>query len=157
MSKAEVNRLLMELCDAVGYVHSHQIVHRDIKPENILITRDGHHPKLIDFGFADSDAFAMVKEPAGTEGYASPEQKLPGAIDNWSDIYSIGVLILGLLHVSRKMRNIAYRCKISDPDKRFVNMQEIKAVLMPTRRLGWLIAGLVGLVVTVAMGWFASY
>lgn len=61
MSKAEVNRLLMELCDAVGYVHSHQIVHRDIKPENILITRDGHHPKLIDFGFADSDAFAMVK------------------------------------------------------------------------------------------------
>ena len=81
VSKAEVNRLLMELCDAVGYVHSHQIVHRDIKPENILITRDGHHPKLIDFGFADSDAFAMVKEPAGTEGYASPEQKLPGAIE----------------------------------------------------------------------------
>lgn len=157
LSKAEINRLLMELCDAVGYVHSHQIVHRDIKPENILVTRDGHHPKLIDFGFADSDAFAMVKEPAGTEGYASPEQKVPGAIDNRSDIYSIGVLILGLPHVSRKMRNIAYRCKINDPDKRFANTAEIKAVLMPTRRLGWLIVGLVGLVVTVALGWFASY
>lgn len=73
VSKNEVYRILSELCDAIGYIHSHGIVHRDIKPENILITRDGHHPKLIDFGFADCADYAIAKEPAGTLGYASPE------------------------------------------------------------------------------------
>ena len=43
--------LIAELCDALGYAHSHSVVHRDIKPGNIIIAPDGR-PVLIDFGLA---------------------------------------------------------------------------------------------------------
>ena len=68
-------RIAKELIDAVGYLHSKGIVHRALKPENILITRNGEHLKLIDFGLADSDSYAILKQPAGTTGYISPQQK----------------------------------------------------------------------------------
>ena len=62
-----------ELCDAVAYLHSRQIVHRDIKPANILITHNGDNVKLIDFGLADSDRSAILKMQAGTPSYIAPE------------------------------------------------------------------------------------
>lgn len=157
ISISETSRILREFCDAMSYIHSHQIVHRDIKPENILITRDGHHPKLLDFGFGDGDVFAVAKEPAGTVGYSSPEQQLPGEIDNRSDIYSFGVLVLGLPKVSRKLRRIAQRCKEADPGKRFKNAQEIKQALLPLQSIKTLLGVLSVLVVLVSVGWLLSY
>lgn len=157
VSKNEVYRILSELCDAIGYIHSHQIVHRDIKPENILITRDGHHPKLIDFGFADCADYAIAKEPAGTLGYASPEQQLPGGIDNRSDIYSMGILILGLPKVWRRLRRVAQRCKADDPEKRFDNAYQIKACLKPLRGVKVVMAVLALVMALMALGWIVSY
>ena len=80
-------KIAEELMDAVGYLHSKGIVHRDLKPENILITRNGEHLKLIDFGLADSDSYAILKQPAGTSGYMSPEQKVTAVADVRNDIY----------------------------------------------------------------------
>ena len=40
-----------EICLAIEYLHSIDIVYRDLKTENILISNDGHI-KLTDFGFA---------------------------------------------------------------------------------------------------------
>lgn len=41
-----------QLCSAVAYMHSLNIVHRDIKPENICLTFDKSMLKLVDFGLA---------------------------------------------------------------------------------------------------------
>ena len=60
--------------DALEYIHGKQTAHRDLKPSNIMITRNGQHVKLIDFGLSDTDDYAVYKQPAGTEGYISPEQ-----------------------------------------------------------------------------------
>ena len=49
--------------------------------------------KLIDFGLADTDSYAMLKEPAGTDGYISPEQQKGGPTDVRNDIYSVGVIL----------------------------------------------------------------
>ena len=54
MSEEKALSLMVPICQAVGYIHSHGILHMDIKPENIVIRRDiftlKEEPVLIDFG-----------------------------------------------------------------------------------------------------------
>ena len=61
------------LLDALAYVHSRQTQHRDLKPSNIMLTHDGQHLKLIDFGLSDTESHAILKAPVGTEGYMAPD------------------------------------------------------------------------------------
>jgi len=49
-SYAQRRKVLDELLEVLEYIHSKQVVHGDIKPQNILITTNGQHVKLIDFG-----------------------------------------------------------------------------------------------------------
>ena len=51
----ERKRVWEQLLDALAYLHANQRVHHDLKSSNILITRNGHNVKLIDFGLSDSD------------------------------------------------------------------------------------------------------
>ena len=115
-------RIAKELIDAVGFLHSKGIVHRDLKPENILITRNGEHLKLIDFGLADSDSYDILKQPAGTSGYMSPEQKITAVADVRNDIYSLGV-ILGEMKIG--YASIINRCKLPI-DKRYQSIAELE-------------------------------
>jgi serine/threonine protein kinase len=55
-SKAARQRVMMQLLDALEYIHSLQLVHHDLKSSNILITRNGLNVKLIDFGLSDTDS-----------------------------------------------------------------------------------------------------
>lgn len=129
ISKKETFRILGELCDALTYIHNKQIVHRDIKPNNILITRDGHHVKLIDFGLADKDDFDILKEPAGTTAFASPEQQKRNKIDNRSDIYALGKIIQDISYQSFKIKRITKKCLEENPEKRFSSALEVKKKL----------------------------
>lgn len=61
--KPEGEGIFLQLLDAVHYIHAKQIVHRDLKPSNIIITHNGNHVKLIDFGLSDTDDFAILKQP----------------------------------------------------------------------------------------------
>lgn len=97
------------LCDALAYVHSLGIVHRDLKPENIMVTRNGHRVKLIDFGMADTDQHAVLKQPAGTISYMSPEQASQAVPDIRNDIYSLG-LIMQQLNLGKAYQPVIDRC-----------------------------------------------
>ena len=55
-SKYARQRVMMQLIDALEYIHSLQLVHHDLKSSNILITRNGQNVKLIDFGLSQTDA-----------------------------------------------------------------------------------------------------
>ena len=89
------------LLETMMYVHSRQTQHRDLKPSNIMITHDGLHLKLIDFGLSDTNSYAILKTPAGTEGYMAPEGP--------SDIYSLGC-ILRELRLGWQSRMIVRKC-----------------------------------------------
>lgn len=91
-SRQQRRRIARELTEAVGYTHTKGIVHRDLKPENILITTNGESVKLVDFGLADTDSHAILKQPAGTLRYMSPEQQNTAIADVRNDIYSLGFI-----------------------------------------------------------------
>ena len=85
------------------------MIHRDLKPSNVLVTeQDGTPvPKVIDFGIAKAtDKWAVENtlltefgQIVGTPEYASPEQAdtMTGAIDELSDVYSLGVMLYELM------------------------------------------------------------
>ncbi len=111
-------KVVHQLLDAMSYYHALQIVHRDLKPSNILVTRNGDNVKLIDFGLADADDYAMLKEPAYTKGYAAPEQVTEGAcVDCRTDLFAFGVLLSKIF--PHRYRYIVHRCTRPDPNRRF--------------------------------------
>lgn len=129
-------RIASELTEAVGYINSKGIVHRDLKPENIIITRNGENVKLIDFGLADTDSHAILKQPAGTLHYMSPEQMQTSVADVRNDIYSLGIIFqqMKLGHVFRKIIN---RCLLPI-DKRYPNVQALQeAITKQKARVRW--------------------
>ena len=139
-------QMVGQLCGALAYIHARQMVHRDLKPSNILITDNGHNVKLIDFGLADSDSFAILKQSAGTRRYAAPEQLQPSAaVDGRADIYALGKILQQLPFQSPKLQRIAHRCLQTDREKRFQKADEIikqldKRQLISKKGWLWLLA-----------------
>ena len=125
-SAKERLRILKELLDALEFIHDYQVVHNDLKPDNILITRNGHNVKLIDFGYADTDS-NINKSTGGTERFASPELINRKETDASSDIYSLGFIIEALF--PHRFRRIARKCRKEDRQKRFQNITEIIRIL----------------------------
>lgn len=120
-------KVAMELLEAVSYVHRQGVVHRDLKPENIMVSRSGDNVKIIDFGLADNDEFAIFKNPAGTKRYVAPEQLNSTMADSRNDIYSLGI-ILQDMGLGREYKNVVKRCMepISD---RYQTVGELVAAI----------------------------
>lgn len=94
--------VLVQLCDALGAVHEAGMVHRDVKPENVFLASqpDGSVVvKLLDFGLVKLGAEEDLAEGVivGTPEFVSPEMVLGLGYDHRSDIYSVGVIMYGLL------------------------------------------------------------
>jgi len=147
MPEERFRKIAGELCDAVAYLHSRQIVHRDIKPSNIMLTHNGANVKLLDFGLADSDSWAVLKTPAGTRSYMAPEVLSGGVPDMRSDIWSMGKVLMGL---TRGHRAVLDKCCTLRPEKRFSGADEVKIAL--SRKNDWpLIAAAIVLGIILAI------
>ncbi|VUD56643.1 Serine/threonine-protein kinase Pkn1 [Thalassocella blandensis] len=100
LSLSDVSGKLTDLCNALAYAHSKNIVHSDLKPGNIFVTENGS--KILDFGIARlvndaSEDFDAGELGALTPTYASLEMlqgKSPAAED---DIYALAVITYELL------------------------------------------------------------
>ena len=89
---AEAVNYIGQIADAVGYIHSKNILHRDIKPDNIMITAD-YRAILIDFGSARSfvQDKTQVQTAIVSSGYAPTEQYTANSRKgSYTDIYAIG-------------------------------------------------------------------
>jgi len=93
-----VREFMLQLVDAVEFLHSKGVYHRDIKPENILLTSTSSM-KLGDFGLATSEDVSY-EIAVGSDRYMAPEQFNPsdeGYSPAKADIWAIGVCLLNVL------------------------------------------------------------
>lgn len=113
---------LIQTCYGLDYAHQRQIVHQDIKAANLFIQKGGRM-KILDFGIAC---------PIGSEDqlfestvyYISPEQLKCEAVDQRTDIYSLGITAYEMVTGKRPypeddlmaLREIRINQEIPDPD-----------------------------------------
>lgn len=94
--------LVIQMFQALAYLHRRGVIHRDIKPSNVLV--ENGVVKLLDFGLSEprrSDAepttAAASGSVSGSVPYLAPEilQELP--FDESADLYAAGVMMYELL------------------------------------------------------------
>jgi serine/threonine protein kinase len=114
LKPAETVEIAIPILTALEAAHEAHIVHRDIKPENVMIRHRDRLVKVLDFGLAkvtdkrsqalsenESEAATQFRTTPGvlmgTINYMSPEQARAAAVDERTDIWSVGVMLYEML------------------------------------------------------------
>ncbi|XP_022878088.1 receptor-like protein kinase HSL1 [Olea europaea var. sylvestris] len=97
-------KIAMDAAEGLSYLHHDSvppIVHRDVKSNNILLDAD-YGARVADFGVAkvvdvNGKGTRSMSVIAGSRGYIAPEYAYTLRVNEKSDIYSFGVVILELV------------------------------------------------------------
>ncbi|KAL5768415.1 hypothetical protein ACOSP7_014967 [Xanthoceras sorbifolium] len=105
-------KIALGTADGLTYLHEgcqKRIIHRDIKADNILLTED-FEPQICDFGLAKwlprQWTHHNVSKFEGTFGYFAPEYFMHGIVDEKTDVYAFGVLLLELITGRRALDHL---------------------------------------------------
>jgi hypothetical protein len=143
---------IAQLLDGIETAHEAGIVHRDLKPENLLLADRGDgssHLKILDFGLAKMQLLDYSREERlslgvstiGTVGYVPPEQLTGGHVDQRSDIYAIGRIIIetltgalpetGVEGIEAPLATVLRRCIAVNREERYASISQLRDELMP--------------------------
>jgi len=97
--RKEQIRVLIQIAQALAYLHRRGIIHRDLKPENVLVENDT--VRVLDFGLAiHSDALRDQENSdlSGTLSHMAPEVLMGAPPTEQSDLYALGLIAYELLY-----------------------------------------------------------
>jgi hypothetical protein len=179
--------LFDQVFSAMEAAHEAGVIHRDLKPENIFVVEEQEMSirtagnenakplvKILDFGVAkitqiepspESSAFSITTPGMvlGTFGYMSPEQLMGGDVDERSDIFSLGVIVVKTLTGHRPFTGKTYqdfitaitsrpfhlpgsapetvrldavlqKCLATEKERRFASVAEMRREMIPAVR-----------------------
>ena len=94
---ADALQIAGRICQALEYLHGHDVVHRDLKPDNVMLCDDGSI-RLMDFGIARAAGLRRLTLTGftavmGTPDYMAPEQVRGKSGDARTDLYSLGAML----------------------------------------------------------------
>lgn len=139
-----------QVCEALSYLHQHNLVHRDVKPANILLQSNGHI-RLIDLGSARLCSAREAGDTVviGTQGYAAPEQYGLQSTDFRADVYALGVTMKELLGAGYegRLNDVIDGCTRFIRGYRYDSIAKVKRALFFAKYHRSLRMGLLGLLV----------
>jgi serine/threonine protein kinase len=109
LTPTRAGMILAPLCLFLQVAHDNGLLHRDLTPANIMVILEGtprETIKVMDFGLARQIGFYIPTGQlnhnssaidGGTPDYICPEQIHGIQVDHRGDLYSVGVLMYGLL------------------------------------------------------------
>jgi len=136
--------IAVQICKVLRYIHTEcGMIYADLKPDNVMVDRSGR-VLIIDFGIsklmgpgAEADAYSLF--------YSSPEQMNGRALDQRTDIYSMGSMLQylfgyngedGQIHYTEllgdylpEMEKLCSICKRENPEERFSTIAEVETHL----------------------------
>ncbi len=143
---------IRQLLDGVAAAHEAGIIHRDLKPENLLFRGQGdaaQRLKILDFGLAKMKLLSLSRQEKlslgittiGTVGYVPPEQLTGGEIDERSDLYAIGRIVVetltgalpnsGIADLDGPIGPILSRATALDREQRYDSVAALGVDLLP--------------------------
>src|SRR5438477_4783966 len=96
---AEAVAITEQILAGLQAAHAEGVIHRDLKPGNIMRDPQGR-VVVMDFGLArslESDGMTKTGAVLGTMEYMSPEQAMGAALDQRSDLFTVGLIFFELL------------------------------------------------------------
>ena len=131
LSEKQVKNVLVDICDALSYMHRNQMVHCNLKPENIIITANDSHAKLIDIGVPkteqDADRELLIKEMA----FVAPEIIKGEDYDSRADVFSLGKIMefFNERNITRQFNTIATHCTQFSKEQRYDSISEVRSAI----------------------------
>jgi len=90
-STTQVKFIMKELFKGVDFCHRNRFLHRDLKPQNVLVSSDGKHIKIADFGLGREHGIPIMQltHEVVTLWYRCPEillgaKNYGGGVDSWA-------------------------------------------------------------------------
>jgi len=131
MTEGDVVKLGIDICSALEVCYKNNIIHRDIKPANIFVSKLGDY-KIGDFGVAkELEKTAGAVSAKGTFSYMAPEVAMGKKYDASVDIYSLGLVMYGLLNNNRHPFIDPKISVVSYNDRKAANERRISGENLP--------------------------
>lgn len=149
-TESQARKIMMQLLDAVEYLHGKGISHLNIRPENILITRRALDVKLAhpagSYLNCEPSFFLIKEKYSAPELFHQEEIQQPTACD----IYSLGKVmefLFSFSHLSIGIQQVIRRATDKCPEKRYATVGQLRKALKQSCYTDWGVSLLKGVAV----------